>query len=114
MRTAIALLFSFTLVGCSGPRVAVEETVNEEAVREVSVEEEAENVITVEKFNLLQKGMNLSGVEAILGQKADELVAEIDGVQQYKWKNARGKGWVVAIFRDNQLREMSSGSLPSE
>ena len=109
MILAIALLLGVALVGCNEPDV-----VSEERVEAVSVEEEADNLITIEKFNRLQKGMSLSDAEAILGQTADELITEDAGIQQYKWNNPRRKGWVVAVFRDDQLREMSSYSLPSE
>ncbi len=64
-----------------------------------------DTVITLEKFNRIQKGMTIEQVEKILGSSG-QVIAEnnsVDSVGQvYSWKNLQGSNAIVE-FKDGQV-----------
>jgi hypothetical protein len=61
--------------------------------------------VTLEKFNLIQKGMNIEQVEKILGISG-KIIAETNNIdtvgQVYSWKNSDGSNAIIE-FKDGQV-----------
>jgi hypothetical protein len=70
-----------------------------------TVAQGGDTVITLEKFNRIQKGMTIEQVERILGSSG-KVIAEnnsVDSVGQvYSWKNLQGSNAIVE-FKDGQV-----------
>jgi hypothetical protein len=65
----------------------------------------AYQAVTLEKFNLIQKGMSIQQVEKILGISG-KIIAETNNLdtvgQVYSWKNPDGSNAIVE-FKDGQV-----------
>ncbi len=101
------------------PEMAVNPNINPNSITEsptmaaINVLPEGEAVITLEKFNRIQKGMTIEQVERVLGASG-KMIAEnnsSDSVGKvYSWKNPQGSNAIVE-FKDGQVVEKAQAGL---
>ncbi len=64
-----------------------------------------DNVITLEKFNLVEKGMTLAQVEKILGMSGSVIAESVSNTtvgKVYSWKNPQGSNAIIE-FKDGRV-----------
>ncbi len=76
-----------------------------EPIAALTNEQEQEQIITLEKFNRIQKGMTLEQVEKVFGASG-KVIAENNSSnsvgQVYSWKNPQGSNAIIE-FKDGQV-----------
>lgn len=86
------------------PATKVDPSLSVEAIAPISSVQEPE-VVNLEKFNRIQKGMTIEQVEKILG-KSGQVIAENNSNnsigQVYSWKNPQGSNAIIE-FKDGQV-----------